>query len=268
MGDVESKNLQDKLWARLWEVLGSGAFFMLIGGGLLLVAARSMGSVHAAFSFVLVVLGCAILLFGTGTQGVGEFTSPGSEATAFKYKVGIAGGAGVLALAIGLGMVKEQKNIRDVFQIEKRYVRVQLSPKPDQVSTFAGFVAEAHTTTGTPVPTIHPTDNLIELIIPYLENQARDDITVDVQLKNVGHNVALSASVPTIVHVNMSTGKLIDTTGSLDFPVYTAKSDETVLNMQSTVTAENQLIGVDNHQESATGRQPPSHLESPKVEVH
>jgi hypothetical protein len=263
----EKKPAAGQIWARIWQVATSGLFFMVVGCVFLVVAGRSMGTVHAALSFVLVVLGSAILLFGTGTQGMGDFTSPDGGQTALKYKVSIAGGAGILALAIGLGMVIERNGIQDVFQIEKRFVRVVLSPQPDQFSTFKGFVAEARTAAGTPIPVMHPDDNRIELFVPYFPNQIHDEIVVHVVLSNVTPQVSLSATVPTTVHVNIGTGTLANSTGSLDFPLYVGKPEETVLNMQSKATIQAQLSGTDAHQESGSGRQPPNQPEAINIQV-
>jgi len=53
----------------------SGLFFMIVGAIFLYVAFNTMGRTHAAMSFVFVVVGVAILLYGTGTQGIGDFDS-------------------------------------------------------------------------------------------------------------------------------------------------------------------------------------------------
>jgi hypothetical protein len=110
---------QPSKWDRFNQFTSSGLFFMIVGAGFLLVAAITLNTAHASFSFVLVVIGVAVLLFGTGTQGVGEAQATG-------YKVAIAGGAGVIAFCVGWGIIHYADSIKTVFQIEKKYIRVVL----------------------------------------------------------------------------------------------------------------------------------------------
>jgi hypothetical protein len=88
--------------------------------------------VHTSFSFVLVVLGIAVLLFGTGTQSMGRFdsTDPASAAAAGRYTIGIAGGAGILAIVIGYGMVALGPKIQQVFELQTHYAWVMLGSDP------------------------------------------------------------------------------------------------------------------------------------------
>lgn len=100
----------------------SGLFFMLFGGSLLYLSHLTMGSAHSGLSFIMIVAGVGILLYGTGTQSIGQF---GND----KYKIAIAGGAGALSLAIGYGIVIERKEINKTFQVQKRYVWLVITPK-------------------------------------------------------------------------------------------------------------------------------------------
>lgn len=92
-------------------------FFILLGIAFLYVAYTTMYAAHATFTFVLVVVGVAILLYGTGTQGAGNFNS---DIGALTYKIGIAGGAGILALCIGYGVLEFSPKMRDAFAIERK----------------------------------------------------------------------------------------------------------------------------------------------------
>jgi membrane protein implicated in regulation of membrane protease activity len=94
----------------------SGIFFILLGLALLLVAYWGLGIVHTTFSFVLVVLGVAILLYGTGTQGMGRVERASDQA---KYNIALAGGAGVLSfcIAYGIALLGEMQR---AFQIERK----------------------------------------------------------------------------------------------------------------------------------------------------
>jgi hypothetical protein len=100
--------------------LSSGFFFLLLGGGFLFLAQHNMATNHAGITFVLVVLGVALLLYGTGTQGMGQFKAEGAAA----YNVAIAGGAGAIAFAAAYGIIKYSPQMRAAFQPEKKFVRL------------------------------------------------------------------------------------------------------------------------------------------------
>ena len=115
----------------------SGIFFILLGLAFLVAAYFSLErGVHTSFSFVLVVLGIAILLFGTGTQGIGRLES---NTQAARYSIAVAGGAGALAVAIGVGMSMMGPRIQQAFELQTRYVSAELRPASDGNSSFAGW---------------------------------------------------------------------------------------------------------------------------------
>lgn len=114
----------DTFFRRLNDICSSGIFFILLGLGLLFFAWLGLTvGIHTSFSFVLVVLGIAVMLFGTGTQGMGRLSS--AEA-ASRYTISIAGGAGILAIAIGYGMVVLGPRIQEVFELQTHYAWVEL----------------------------------------------------------------------------------------------------------------------------------------------
>jgi hypothetical protein len=53
---------------------------------------------------------------------MGEFTTDTTASA--KYKVAIAGGAGVLAFCVAYGIIQFSPQMRDAFQTEKKFVRV------------------------------------------------------------------------------------------------------------------------------------------------
>src|SRR5690349_1832428 len=116
----------------------SGIFFLLLGGGFLYMAQHNMATNHAGITFILVVLGVAMMLYGTGTQGMGQFKSD-SAAT---YNVAIAGGAGVIAFIVAYGIIIYSPKMREAFQPEKKFVRVLIQSEdgstrlPQYVSSF------------------------------------------------------------------------------------------------------------------------------------
>jgi hypothetical protein len=145
----------------------SGIFFIALGLILLICAYVGLAiGVHTSFSFVLVVLGVAILLFGTGTQGIGKLES--NTATA-QYNVALAGGAGVLALAIGFGMIQFGPQMQRAFDVETRYVIATLRPNPDGSSSFNDYWAEFDID-GVSIPSVRRGDALLAFV-PYFDTQ-------------------------------------------------------------------------------------------------
>jgi hypothetical protein len=140
----------------------SGLFFILLGLVFLLVANVTMGTAHAAFSFVLVVLGVAVLLYGTGTQGMGEFQTSSAAA---KYNVAIAGGAGILAFCVAMGIIQYSPAMKTAFQVEKKYVRLLIQGGNDGSSHTPRYASE-FSIDGIPIPSVRRGD-LIEVMIPY-----------------------------------------------------------------------------------------------------
>jgi hypothetical protein len=140
----------------------SGLFYILLGMFFLLVANWRMETTHASFTFVLVVLGVAVLLYGTGTQSAGNFTS---DATAAKYNVAIAGGAGILALCVAFGMVKFAPEMANAFQVEQRYLRVLI--RSSDGSSKIGQYTARFSTDGIPIPSVLRSNSYVEVFVPY-----------------------------------------------------------------------------------------------------
>jgi hypothetical protein len=59
----------------LVEFSTSEIFFMIVSSIFIMIAYFTVGKTYAVMSFVFVVVGVAILLYGTGTQGIGCFNS-------------------------------------------------------------------------------------------------------------------------------------------------------------------------------------------------
>jgi hypothetical protein len=194
-----------------------GIFFICLGVFFLIAAYLGLErGVHTSFSFVLVVLGVAILLFGTGTQGIGKLES--DTATA-KYNIAIAGGAGALAIAIGWGMTTLGSDIRRTFALETRYVAAELRPRADSNSSFASYWGHFEID-GQPIPSVHRGDFFFAYV-PYVETQRHsvkrirykllpiDQTKLDPNLKPV---VADVFELP-LKEVNLNNS-------SSDFPIY------------------------------------------------
>ena len=153
--------------AAFWpNFFSSGPFFILLGLGLLVTAALGLGVVHTTFSFVLVVLGIAILLYGTGTQGMARFDT---DANSARYNVALAGGAGVLAFCVALGIVKYYDKMQLAFNLQTKYVIAVLKPKKDGSSTFENYF-HRFDIEGNPVPAMTSGDNIL-VFVPFRESQ-------------------------------------------------------------------------------------------------
>lgn len=203
-----------------WYFVSSGFFFMIVGAAALWFAFASMGNTHTSFTFVLVVVGVAVLLYGTGTQGVGNFET---TAGAAKYKLGIAGGAGVLAFAVGYGIVEKAPDIKRAFQIEKRYLRLSFSPSfKDGVSTFDGYVPEV-IIDGVGAPVYRSGDGFVAFA-SYFENRELSKIRVLAKLHYVGpeerRNKSLLSNVLFDQTIDIDHTKPTIDDGSYDFPRY------------------------------------------------
>lgn len=69
----------DECWSRVEKVLVSGAFYFFAGLSLLLYAIHTTTSqTHPSLTFLIAMLGMAIMLFGTGSQAVGSIATAGA----------------------------------------------------------------------------------------------------------------------------------------------------------------------------------------------
>lgn len=100
----------------------SGLFFMIVGCGILFIAYEAFNASHSTFTFILVVVGTAILLFGTGTQAIGK--ADGAAEQIGNYELKMAGGAGLLSLIIAAGLVQYNEEIFETFAPRVSFVRV------------------------------------------------------------------------------------------------------------------------------------------------
>jgi hypothetical protein len=211
---------QPSISDRVEQALAS-LFFVGLGIVFLWAAYRTMYEAHATFSFVLVVVGVAILLYGTGTQGAGSFDS---DVGAAAYKIGIAGGAGILALCIGWGVVKFSKEMKDAFQIERKYVRLQIIPvRGISEGNFAYYLPDITTTSGEIVPALRRGSQLVEVYVPYLPGETQK--VLNVKLLHI-----VTDSRPTQLKPIYENKYSIDiaqgfggTHGGQDFPVFSGK---------------------------------------------
>jgi hypothetical protein len=144
---------------RVAAFFASGLFFIIVGAALIYMAQAYMATNHAGITFVWVVLGVALMLYGTGTQGMGQFNSGAG------YNVAIAGGAGIVAFAVAFGIIQYSGKMRDAFQPERKFVRV-LVQGGDGITDVSQYAA-LFEMDGSPVPAARKGRNL-EVFVPYL----------------------------------------------------------------------------------------------------
>ena len=97
------------IYAETKNFFSTPLFFILLGCAFLFLAGKYMEDTHPSFIFLLAILGISIVLYGTGTQGVGS-----ANFQNVPVKVAVAGGAGVLAGVFGFGILWQSENIQSL----------------------------------------------------------------------------------------------------------------------------------------------------------
>jgi hypothetical protein len=179
-------------WDRFTQFTTSGLFFMTVGMALLVMAELVLDTTHASFSFVLVVIGVAVLLFGTGTQGVGHMETTG-------YKVAIAGGAGAIAFCVGLGTIHYADAIKTVFQAEKKYIRIVMMARDG--SSDLTLYAAAFSVDGVAIPSAKHSD-FVEAFIPYFASDWTKDIAATPLARSQFNSNLVQECEPPVVSVS------------------------------------------------------------------
>jgi hypothetical protein len=160
---------------------GSGLFYILIGTAFLYAGlwVSSGNRAHSAFVFLFAILGVALVLYGTGTNAAGE-------GTAGSIKVAIAGGAGVLALVLGFGVVSKGTDIGSVFKRTMDYGVLKLQVAKDSsaglTANLADFDVQARSGSSRPLHLWNDGET-VEILIPMNETE-RTDITVVLTAKS------------------------------------------------------------------------------------
>lgn len=211
----------------------SGLFFMIVGAIFLYISFVTMGRTHAAMSFVFVVVGVAILLYGTGTQGIGNFDSGERAEKVARYKVAMAGGAGVIAFCVAAGIIAFSSQMKQAFRIEQQYLRLQIHGKGYERSDIGLYVPDVRIN-GARVPAVRRED-YIEVYVPYIRG-SDEETTFEIKAKlilphpagllradpDASYNVVLKSDGSIVVdNVDNHEKYVIDS--GYDFPRYTLK---------------------------------------------
>jgi hypothetical protein len=153
----------------LYSFFASGLFFMLVGGLFLWISYATVERTHAAMTFVFVVVGVAILLYGTGTQGIGSFDSGKSAVHIARYKVALAGGAGITAFCVAAGIIVYHEDMKKAFSVEQHYIRFYLSGTGGYQTSDIGLYIPDIRVNGNPTPAVRQGDHIV-IYAPYVMN--------------------------------------------------------------------------------------------------
>jgi hypothetical protein len=199
-----SKNALHQNWRMLESITTSSTFYFIAGLGLLLYAIRSSGLNHPGLTFVVAMLGVAILLFGTGSQAAGTFDASAAANgwNVNKANVAVAGGAAVLTAIFSWGVLHYSTDIGRVFSNYSRYaiVTVEACGGPelclasgegaenltDRDFSFDQYNIEAESELGFPIHTWH-TERAIQILV--LTPLAELDYHVRLKAVKVGNDV-------------------------------------------------------------------------------
>jgi hypothetical protein len=184
--------------------LTTGGQFIILGSLILILSYQKLATTHATFSFILVVLGSAILLYGTGTQGIGQFQ--GNVPNAAKYNVSIAGGAGVMALLIGYGMVNYEQEMRRIFQLESKHIILSVAPEDDASTTddvVGEYFAEFSNSEGQQLA-YRRIGNRFEVVVPFSSTgkDSQESILARVYRKNAAPG--FKSEIPQVFALQLS----------------------------------------------------------------
>ncbi|TFF27654.1 hypothetical protein E3C22_04150 [Jiella endophytica] len=145
------------------QFFSSGIFFMLVGSVFLYASYRTMFGTHSGLTFILVVIGVALVLYGSGTQSFGEFS--GTQSEVYSAKVYLAGGAGALSIVISGLFIFFYSDIDKAFDLQRKYLEFRILPKdpagrPVPYDDLVGFVRM----NGVDLPTFRRGDSFVVLI--------------------------------------------------------------------------------------------------------
>lgn len=152
-------------FAEFKAFFSSGVFFIVLGCAFLYASYETMFGTHSALTFVLVVVGVALILFGSGTQSMGEFEGGASQA--YRAKIQLFGGAGATSMLIAMFFVYVSDGIERAFDVQGKYLEFLIRPgdkagRPVPFDDLVTFVR----LNGQDLPTFRRGDRFV-VLIPY-----------------------------------------------------------------------------------------------------
>lgn len=212
---------------RFMRFCASGVFFMIVGMLFLLIAYFTIGHTFAAMSFVFVVVGVGVLLYGTGTQGVGDLASAQDPKSFFTYKIALAGGAGITAFCVAGGIVKYHDEMKRAFQIEQGYLRIDIYGKGLRDEDMSHYLPEV-SINGEAAPAVRRS-HYVEVYLPYFLNE-ENTFEIQAKLHLIDDATSLLLTPEGSFKVTLKRdGEIVDgdqgglhskSLGGFDFPVY------------------------------------------------
>jgi hypothetical protein len=162
------------VYGEIKSFFAAPVFFILLGCLFLIITARSIDQTHPSFIFLLAILGVSIVLYGTGTQGVGS-----AEFKNVPIKVAIAGGAGVLATVIGFGVLWQVEKVQKVFNTVHKMGLVELQNTTAPYFDLRTLHISARTPDGTQLPLL-ASEKSVYVFVPIAVGRRRDSICVTI----------------------------------------------------------------------------------------
>ncbi len=161
------------------KFFSSGVFYIVLGGIFLFTSYVQIGEPksHPSFIFLLAILGVAIVLYGTGTQAIGKSNTGTTN-------VAIAGGAGVLAIVLGFGVVQFNEAIQKVFSSAKYYAVIRLVPD-SRSANLDDFVIRARLPNSQPLH-LWKSDQEVQILVPVSNSDKLTELTVVARRRGPG----------------------------------------------------------------------------------
>jgi hypothetical protein len=166
-------NLALWLYCEFKSFFSTGLFYIALGIGFLWIAFHNLES-HPAFIFLIVILGVAIILYGTGTQAAGSGNTG-------QLNIAIAGGAGALAAFFGFGVIHYYETIQRVFKYTKDYAVLELS-SDDRTADLQDYEVRAESYEGQPLH-LWKKGQTIQVLIPLLGQHSRSETQIYIRQK-------------------------------------------------------------------------------------
>jgi hypothetical protein len=159
----------------------SGNFYIVVGSLFLWAAFSKADDAHSALIFILVILGVAIVLYGTGTQAAGTGSAQAPTNDQIKANIAIAGGAGVLAAVFGFGIISYKDGLVGVFKRTIDYGVIELYLDTNNTTSattkFDRYEVAAHLPGSRPLP-LWKNESSIQIFVPILNLNTVSDVNV------------------------------------------------------------------------------------------
>jgi hypothetical protein len=157
------------LYREFKSFFSTGIFYIALGAIFLWIACKQSNQLHPALTFLIAILGVAVLLYGTGTQAAGSGNTG-------QLNVAIAGGAGVLAAVFGFGVLQYHDKIGKVFRYQKDYGVIELNSDV-RILDFDNYDVTAELTDGAPLPQ-WKRRQMIGIMVPINAVGTRSEVTI------------------------------------------------------------------------------------------